>query len=97
MWLTIFKSFIAIFIAELGDKTQLACLGFASVDPKSRFHIFLGSALALACSSALAVYFGCQITKYVSPKTIKIVAGVVFILFGLLYLRDACRMPSADG
>lgn len=97
MWLTIFKSFVAIFIAELGDKTQLACLGFASVDPKSRLYIFLGSALALACSSAIAVYFGCQITKYVSPRVIKTIAGVVFIVFGLIYLRDAYHMPSGEG
>lgn len=83
------KTFGTVFVAELGDKTQLTCMGFASTAPASRLWIFLASSLALALSSAIAVYFGCQITKFVPPKTIKIIAGVVFIVFGLIYLKDA--------
>ncbi|NLB69343.1 MAG: TMEM165/GDT1 family protein [Lentisphaerae bacterium] len=83
------KTFGTVFIAELGDKTQLTCMGFAATDVTARIWIFLGSALALALSSAIAVYFGCQITQYVSPKKIKMIAGIVFIIFGLIYLKDA--------
>lgn len=83
------KTFATIFIAELGDKTQLTCMGYAATNTGSRMAIFLASTLALALSSALAVYFGCQVTRYVSPKTIKIAAGIVFIFFGLTYLRAA--------
>ena len=94
MLATFFKTFWAIFIAELGDKTQLACLAFGSVSPKQKWIIFAASSVALTCSSAIAVFFGCQITRVVSPKTIKFVAGVVFIVFGVIYLRDAFNMPG---
>ncbi|MGI5869790.1 MAG: TMEM165/GDT1 family protein [Kiritimatiellia bacterium] len=89
-----FKVFFAIFVAELGDKTQLSCLAFSSVAPREKWAIFAASSLALACSSAIAVFFGCQITRIVSPKTIKLVAGVVFIVFGVLYLREAFQAPG---
>lgn len=89
MLATLLKTFGTVFVAELGDKTQLTCMGFASTDPGQRLWIFLGSALALAVSSAIAVYFGCQIQKFVSPKTIKIIAGTVFIIFGIIYLSEA--------
>ncbi len=94
MLATFFKTFWTIFIAELGDKTQLACLAFGSVSPRDKWVIFAASSVALACSSAIAVFLGCQITRLVSPRTIKIVAGVVFIVFGLIYLKDAFSMPG---
>ena len=94
MLATFFKTFWTIFIAELGDKTQLACLAFGSVSPRDKWVIFAASSVALACSSAIAVFLGCQITRLVSPRTIKIVAGVAFIVFGLIYLKDAFSMPG---
>lgn len=89
MILTFLKVFGSVFVAELGDKTQLTCLAFASVVPKYRGVVFLASVLALAFSSAIAVFFGCQITRIISPRTVKLVAGVVFLIFGVIYLRDA--------
>ncbi len=86
---TFFKTFASIFVAELGDKTQLACLAFASVAPRHRWIIFAASVLALTLSSAIAVFFGCQVTRVISLRTIKIIAGVVFLIFGVIYLRDA--------
>lgn len=94
MLATFFKTFSAIFIAELGDKTQLACLAFGSVSPKQKWIIFAASSLALACSSAVAVFFGCQITRIASPKAIKLTAGAIFIVFGIIYLREGFNMPS---
>ena len=60
MLATFFKTFWTIFIAELGDKTQLACLAFGSVSPRDKWVIFAASSVALACSSAIAVFLGCQ-------------------------------------
>lgn len=94
MLATFFKTFAAIFVAELGDKTQLACLGFSSVSPKAKWVIFLASTAALACSSLIAVFLGEQITRVVSPRVIKFVAGGVFIVFGILYLREAFLMQA---
>ena len=51
--------------------------------------VFAASAAALVLSSAIAVLLGAKINKFVSPKTIQIIAGCVFIIFGLAYLKDA--------
>lgn len=74
-------TFAMIFLAELGDKTQLATFAF-SADSKSRFSVFLGSSVALVLTSLLAVLFGALAGKLIPANTIKIGAGVLFILLG---------------
>jgi putative Ca2+/H+ antiporter (TMEM165/GDT1 family) len=78
-------TFAMIFLAELGDKTQLATFAF-SADSKSRLSVFLGSAGALVLTSLLAVLFGALMGKLIPANTIKIGAGVLFILLGLWML-----------
>lgn len=75
-------TFGLVFLAELGDKTQLAafCL---SANCDSKLSVFLGSASALVVSSLLAVLLGGIIGRFVSPQYIKIGAGLFFILVGL--------------
>ena len=75
--------FTTVFIAEIGDKTQLATMLFASEAKVSKWVIFAGSALALTFAAAIGVLVGAQLEKFVSPRTLKIVAGVGFILIGL--------------
>lgn len=78
--------FVSVFLAELGDKTQLATLLFAT-DPKlSRVGVFIASASALTVSSLLAVVFGEQLTRIVSPALLETLAGIGFILIGLWIL-----------
>lgn len=87
-----FKAFAMIFLAELGDKTQLAALTMTAGNPKAKWMIFLGSALALAATSLLAVIFGDLISKIPnSEKIIKYVAGAVFIVFGVISIAEAVR------
>lgn len=74
-------TFGMIFLAELGDKTQLATLSFA-VESKSRLSVFLGSAVALVCSSLLAVVFGAGLSRFIPANYVKIGAGALFILLG---------------
>lgn len=74
-------TFGMIFLAELGDKTQLATLTFAA-ESKSRLAVFLGSAGALALTSLLAVAFGSVVGRFIPPHYIKIGAGVLFIVLG---------------
>ncbi|MEE9418220.1 MAG: TMEM165/GDT1 family protein [Desulfatiglandaceae bacterium] len=78
-------TFGMIFLAELGDKTQLATFLFAA-DNKSRVAVFLGSAGALVLTSLLAVLFGSVVGRVVPPMYIKIGAGAMFILLGLWML-----------
>jgi putative Ca2+/H+ antiporter (TMEM165/GDT1 family) len=78
-----FTVFTTVFIAEIGDKTQLATMLFAS-DPKvSKWVIFAGSAGALVIASAIGVMVGAELERFVSPRTLKVVAGVGFIAIGL--------------
>lgn len=78
--------FLSVFLAELGDKTQLATLLFAT-DPKlSRVGVFIASASALTVSSLLAVVFGEQLTRIVSPDLLETLAGMGFVVIGLWIL-----------
>ncbi|MBF0176756.1 MAG: TMEM165/GDT1 family protein [Magnetococcales bacterium] len=75
--------FTTVFLAELGDKTQLATLLFAADGKSSRWVVFLGASLALVATSALGVLAGGAIARFVSPETLKLVAGVGFIVIGV--------------
>ncbi|HJH25566.1 MAG TPA: UPF0016 domain-containing protein [Methanophagales archaeon] len=78
---------IVVGLAELGDKTQLSTLLLASKTEK-HLHLFLGVILAFLIVDGIAILAGEWIT-HVAPKSlIKILSGVVFIIFGLLMLRN---------
>ena len=98
-WKLFASTFVAIFVAELGDKTQLATLSL-SAGSTSRWVVFAGAALALVATSAIAVVAGEAITRVVPAAWLRRGAGVVFILLGALYLfaREAPREapPDAD-
>jgi putative Ca2+/H+ antiporter (TMEM165/GDT1 family) len=84
-WKLFFSTFGLVFMAELGDKTQLATLSLAS-SGKSRLVVFLGSAAALVLSSALAALAGEAIARWVPPVWIQRIAGVGFLVMGALLL-----------
>jgi putative Ca2+/H+ antiporter (TMEM165/GDT1 family) len=78
-------TFGMIFLAELGDKTQLATFAFAAKS-ESRLSVFIGSAGALVVTSLLAVTLGAAISRFVPANYMKIGAGVLFIILGLWML-----------
>ena len=78
-------TFGMIFLAELGDKTQLATFAFAA-ESKTRLSVFLGAAGALLLTSLLAVVFGSAPSRLIPANYIKTGAGVLFILLGLWML-----------
>jgi len=75
--------FTAIFIAELGDKTQIATMLFASNSSTSKWIIFWGASLALMATTALGILLGGVLAQYVNPKALTAVAGTGFILIGI--------------
>lgn len=77
-----FSVFITVFLAEIGDKTQLATMLFAAEAKSSKWIVFAGSALALVLAAAIGVLVGAQLERFISPRTLKIVAGVGFIAIG---------------
>ena len=81
------KVFYIILLAELGDKTQLAIL-VQSACASSRWIVLAAAVLALALSTAIAVFAGGAFCRLVSPRCIKIAGGLLFLAFGLLMLRE---------
>jgi putative Ca2+/H+ antiporter (TMEM165/GDT1 family) len=81
--------FVAVFIAELGDKTQLATLLFAADKDVSKFTVFVGASLALILASAIGVLAGGMISQYVGERALNYVAGVGFIGIGIWTLAQA--------
>ena len=81
--------FITVFLAELGDKTQLATLLFAAYQRTSKVGVFAASAGALVLSSLIAVVVGAQLSNYVAPRVLKIIAGIGFVIIGVWVLVDA--------
>jgi putative Ca2+/H+ antiporter (TMEM165/GDT1 family) len=88
-----FSTFAAIFIAEMGDKTQLATLSLAGSATSARWVVFAASALALVSTSAIAVLAGELVSRYIPPIWLKRAAGVVFLVLGAIYLWGA-RGPA---
>ncbi|MCS6925287.1 MAG: TMEM165/GDT1 family protein [Candidatus Binatia bacterium] len=80
--------FVSIFLAELGDKTQVATLLFATDRSLSRLGVFVASSAALVCSSLIAVLGGEQLARWVSPNVLKLAAGIGFIVIGIWLLAD---------
>ncbi len=78
--------FGTVFVAELGDKTQLATMLFAADSAKSLWVVFLAAALALIVSTALGVAAGATIARVLPVDALPRVAGAVFVAIGLWML-----------
>ena len=84
-WRVFLTTFGVIFLAEMGDKTQLAAMTMAA-QTKRPWAVFLGASVALAAVSALGVLVGSVIGDYVPLVWVKRVAAALFILIGVLML-----------
>lgn len=89
----LFTSFVSVFVAELGDKTQLATLALSGDAPtaSARLYVFAGASLALITTSAIGVLAGAALGRFVSPVVVQRCAGVLFLVLGgwMLY-RSTC-------
>ncbi len=81
--------FGTVFLAELGDKTQLATLLFSTKESVSLISVFLGASLALMLATGIAVIGGSLIAQYVDPKYLSYAAGIGFVLIGFWTLWQA--------
>ena len=75
--------FGTVFAAEIADKTQIATLLYATNAPQSRLTVFLGSALALALASGIAVLAGSALSQWIQPRIMSLLAGAAFIAVGI--------------
>jgi len=78
-----FTIFLSVFLAELGDKTQIATLMFSTNSKISPLAVFVASAGALILSTAIAVLAGTFAKTYLQYIPLKLISGIVFILIGV--------------
>lgn len=88
-WKIFLTIFIAVFIAELGDKTQLATLLFATDKEVSKYTVFFAASAALIFASAIGVLAGALFSEYINEKYLHYIAGIGFILIGAFTLYNA--------
>lgn len=86
-WGVFFSTFITIFLAELGDKTQVATL-LLSAESQSPFVVFLGAGLALISTSLLGVLLGQWMSTRVSEDTLDTCAGILLLLITIGLVGD---------
>ncbi len=78
-----FTVFGTVFLAELGDKTQLATMLFATDKQKSGLMVFVAASLALIIATAIAILFGSVVSRYVDTRYLSWIAGVGFVIIGV--------------
>lgn len=85
-WKVFLTVFISVFIAELGDKTQLATMLFAADKEVSKFTVFLAASAALIIASGIGVIAGSLVSEYIDEKYLHYAAGVGFVAIGVFTL-----------
>jgi putative Ca2+/H+ antiporter (TMEM165/GDT1 family) len=88
-WTVFLTIFASVFVAELGDKTQLATMLFAADKEVSKYTVFFAASAALIVASALGVLAGSLLAEYINEKYLHYVAGVGFIGIGVFTLYNA--------
>ena len=88
-WKIFLTVFASVFIAELGDKTQLATMLFAADKEVSKITIFLAASAALIVASALGVLAGSVLSQVINERPLHYIAGTGFVLIGIVTLLRA--------
>jgi len=84
-----FTIFAVVFVAELGDKTQLATMLFAADKEVNKLLVFSAASAALVVATAIGVLAGSFLSSYISEKSLSYIAGTGFILIGSYTLYRA--------
>jgi putative Ca2+/H+ antiporter (TMEM165/GDT1 family) len=92
-WKLFLTTFGAVFLAELGDKTQLATMALAA-DSRSKLTVFVGASLALVVAAGLGVLVGDSIARFVPPQWIQRGAAVLFVGIGAWLLWSSFAAPA---
>ena len=84
-WRLFLTTFGVIFLAEMGDKTQLAAMTMAA-ETKRPWAVLIAASLALTCVSAIGVAVGGLVGQYLPLEWIKRISAIAFIVIGVLIL-----------
>lgn len=85
--------FITVFLAELGDKTQLATMLYAADVKNPKITVFAAGSAALVFAVALAVLIGSGLSKWMNPRVLSLVAGLGFIVIGVWTIIRGSMAP----
>jgi putative Ca2+/H+ antiporter (TMEM165/GDT1 family) len=88
-WKIFVTIFASVFLAELGDKTQLATMLFAADKEVSKYTVFFAASAALVVATALGVLAGSFLSDYINDKYLHYIAGIGFIAIGAYTLYNA--------
>lgn len=88
-WKVFATIFGAVFVAELGDKTQLATMLFAADRTVSKYLVFAAASAALVVASAIGVLAGSLLSEYIDERYLHYIAGIGFIAIGIWTLYNA--------
>ncbi len=88
-WKIFATIFVSVFIAELGDKTQLATMLFAADKDVSKWMVFGAASAALIVATAVGVLVGSFLSAYIDEKILSYIAGCGFIIIGAYTLYSA--------
>ena len=88
-WKIFLTVFGAVFIAELGDKTQLATMLFAADKEVSKYTVFIAASAALIVATAIGVLAGSLLSDFINEKYLQYIAGAGFIIIGIFTLYNA--------
>jgi putative Ca2+/H+ antiporter (TMEM165/GDT1 family) len=91
VWRIFSSTFLTIFLAEMGDKTQLATL-LMSAESHSPWVVFAGAAIALIATSLLGVLIGRWLAHRLSPKTLEMSAGALLLFISVMLLCDVVQL-----
>ena len=88
-------TFVTVFLAEIGDKTQLTTITLSSTTNKP-LAVFLGSSLALILATLLGALAGGSISNLIQPFLLKVLSGIVFLVIGINLLAQSKQEYTSD-
>ena len=91
----LFTTFITIFLAEMGDKTQLTTITLSSTTNKP-VAVFMGSSIALILATLLGALAGGSIANLIPAFLLKLLSGIVFLLLGINLLAQSKKETTSD-
>ncbi|MEL6500209.1 MAG: TMEM165/GDT1 family protein [Cyanobacteria bacterium J06607_15] len=90
-WLVFSSTFITIFLAEMGDKTQLVTL-LMSAESQAPWTVFIGSALALIATSLIGVSIGYWLSKKLTPETLDLSVAILLLFITAWLVSDVLSL-----
>ena len=91
----LFTTFVTVFLAEMGDKTQLTTITLSSTTNKP-LAVFIGSSVALILATLLGALAGGSIANLIPAFLLKLLSGIVFLIIGIKLLEQSIKDSTSD-